>query len=162
MCARLPGPAGAQPQRRHKMGEQKVKTISGGEEAAGPAPAKAAKKGKRKVQRGRIYIQSTYNNTIITVTDSEGHVIEWGSAGLAGFRGSKKSTPYAAQRTMEETLGKLKNSGLEEVDIFIKGVGSGRESAIRALQGSGITVLSIKDMTPIPHGGVRPKKVRRV
>ncbi|MDP3994088.1 MAG: 30S ribosomal protein S11 [Candidatus Doudnabacteria bacterium] len=145
------------------MGEQKVKTISGGEEAAKPAPAKApAKKGKRKIQRGRIYIQSTYNNTIITVTDSEGGVIEWGSAGLAGFKGSKKSTPYAAQRTMEETLGKLKNSGLEEVDIFIKGVGSGRESAIRALQGSGITVLSIKDMTPIPHGGVRPKKVRRV
>ena len=143
------------------MGEQKVKTISGGEEAAKPV-VKAVKKGKRKVQRGRIYIQSTYNNTIITVTDSDGQVIEWGSAGLVGFKGSKKSTPYAAQRTMEETLGKLKNSGLEEVDIFIKGVGSGRESAIRALQGSGITVLSIQDLTPIPHGGVRPKKVRRV
>ena len=96
------------------------------------------------------------------MTDSDGQVIEWGSAGLVGFKGSKKSTPYAAQRTMEETLGKLKNSGLEEVDIFIKGVGSGRESAIRALQGSGITVLSIQDLTPIPHGGVRPKKVRRV
>mgnify|MGYP001613300565 CR=1 FL=1 len=146
------------------MGEQKVKTISGGEEAAKATLVKtpAAKKGKRKFQRGRIYIQSTYNNTIITVTDSNGQVVEWGSAGLAGFKGSKKSTPYAAQRTMEETLARLKNSGLEEVEIFIKGVGSGRESAIRALQGTGLTVLSIKDMTPIPHGGVRPKKVRRV
>ncbi|MBI4050130.1 MAG: 30S ribosomal protein S11 [Candidatus Doudnabacteria bacterium] len=142
------------------MGEQKVKTITGEAEAKA-APAKA-KKGKRKVSRGRIYIQSTYNNTIITVTDETGAVLGWGTAGNAGFKGSKKSTPYAAQRTMEETMARLKNVGLAEVEVLIKGIGSGRESAVRALQGAGLTVLSIKDLTPIPHGGVRPKKVRRV
>ena len=146
------------------MGEQKVKTIAGEADAKAVkgAASGAAKKGKRKVPRGRIYIQSTYNNTIITVTDDKGSVVGWGSAGLTGFKGSKKSTPYAAQRTMEETMGKLKNLGIEEVEVFIKGIGSGRESAIRALQGTEINVLSIKDQTPIRHGGVRPKKVRRV
>lgn len=147
------------------MGEQKVKTIEGGAEGKGSAqgrPASGGKKGKRKVPRGRIYVQSTYNNTIITVTDEKGEVVGWGSAGLTGFKGSKKSTPYAAQRTMEETMGKLKNLGIQEVEVFIKGIGSGRESAIRALQGTEINVLSIKDQTPIRHGGVRPKKVRRV
>ena len=109
-----------------------------------------------------VYVQSTYNNTIISVTDVTGNVIAWGSAGLVGFKGSKKSTPYAAQKTMEDTIARVKERGLQEVDVFVKGVGSGRESAIRALQGSGLTVLSIKDETPIPHGGVRPKKVRRV
>lgn len=145
------------------MGEQKVKTISGEAQAQSVAVAsKASKKGKRKVARGRIYIQSTYNNTLITVTDEKGGVLGWGSAGLTGFKGSKKSTPYAAQRTMEETMNKLKNFGLLEVDVFIKGIGSGRESAVRALQSTGINVLTIKDTTPIKHGGVRPKKVRRV
>lgn len=144
------------------MGEQKVKTIEGGEAEAKTRGGAVGKKSKRRVQRGRIYIQSTYNNTIITVTDPAGQVLVWGTAGHVGFKGSKKSTPYAAQRTMEETLGKLKNVGLEEVEVFIKGIGSGRESAIRALQGAGLNVLSIKDSTPIPHGGVRPKKVRRV
>lgn len=126
------------------------------------APAKRKKGAKIKVSRGKVYIQSTYNNTIISVTDTAGNVISWGSAGLAGFKGSKKSTPYAAQRTMEDTLQKVKDRGLQEVDVLIKGIGSGRESAVRALQSSGLTVLSIKDQTPIPHGGVRPKKVRRV
>ncbi len=146
------------------MGEQKVKTIQGlDDKTAKPAAAvTSAKKVKRKVQRGRIYIQSTYNNTIITVTDEAGAVLGWGSAGLVGFKGSKKSTPYAAQRTMEDTMSKLKNLDLHEVDVFVKGVGSGRDSAIRALQGRGIEVLSIKDVTPIRHGGVRPKKARRV
>ena len=141
------------------MGEQKVKTIGG--EADQKAKA-GSKKSKRKVPRGKIFVQSTYNNTIITVTDDKGNVVGWGSAGLTGFKGSKKSTPYAAQRTMEETMDKLKNLGLAEVEVFIKGIGSGRESAIRALTGTGINVLSIKDVTPIRHGGVRPKKVRRV
>ncbi len=146
------------------MGEQKVKTIAGLEDK-GQKPATsgpAAKKAKRKVARGYIYIQSTYNNTIVTVTDQQGNVLGWGSAGLTGFKGSKKSTPYAAQRTMEETMTKLKNLGLQEVDVFVKGIGSGRDSAIRALQGSDISVVSIKDVTAIKHGGVRPKKVRRV
>lgn len=145
------------------MGEQKVKTIPG-ENSQKPAQGRSASggKSKRKVPRGMIFIQSTYNNTIITVTDALGNVVGWGSAGLTGFKGSKKSTPYAAQRTMEETMNKLKNFGLAEVDVYVRGIGSGRESAIRALTGSGINVLSIKDVTPVRHGGVRPKKVRRV
>jgi small subunit ribosomal protein S11 len=126
------------------------------------APAKKSKKSKIKVIRGRIYVQSTYNNTIITVTDTNGSVIGWGSSGRTGFKGSKKSTPYAAQKTMEETLARLKDVGLSEVDVFVKGIGTGRESAVRALQGSGFNILSIKDQTPIPHAGVRPKKARRV
>lgn len=131
--------------------------------ATAPAPATSKRKrSKVKVARGRIYIQSTYNNTIITVTDMTGNVIGWGSSGRTGFKGSKKSTPYAAQRTMEDTIARVKDTGLNEVDVFVKGIGSGRESAIRALQGSGFTILSIKDKTPIPHGGVRPKKARRV
>src|SRR5690606_358639 len=112
--------------------------------------------------RGRIYIQSSYNNTYISFTDATGNVIGWGSAGRTGFKGSKKSTPYAAQRTMEETIARVKDTGLSEVDVFVKGIGSGRESAVRALQGSGFTILSIKDQTPTPHGGVRQKKARRV
>ena len=143
------------------MGEQKVKTIEGAAYGKGQTKS-AGKRIKRKVPQGRIYVQSTYNNTIITVTDPVGQVLGWGSAGLTGFKGSKKSTPYAAQRTMEETMGKLKNFEIKQVDVFIKGVGSGRDSAIRALQSSGVEVLSIQDMTPIRHGGVRPKKVRRV
>lgn len=127
--------------------------------ASAPKRKKAA---KVKVTRGKVYVQSTYNNTIITITDVTGNVISWGSAGLAGFKGSKKSTPYAAQKTMEDVIQRVKDRGLQEVDIFVKGIGSGRESAVRALQSSGLTVLSIKDQTPIPHGGVRPKKVRRV
>lgn len=120
------------------------------------------KKAKVKVTKGKIYINSTYNNTIVSVTDLAGNVLFWSSSGKIGFKGSKKSTPYAGQRTMEDILGKLKERGLNEVDIFIKGIGSGRESAVRALQGSGLAVLTIKDQTPIPHGGVRPKKPRRV
>lgn len=145
------------------MGEQKVKTIAGAAEAKSTAKTTGpAKKAKRKVPRGKVFIKSTYNNTIITVTDAQGGVIAWGSAGSTGFKGSKKSTPYAAQRTMEETLGKLKNLGLQEVEVFIKGIGSGRDSAIRALQSADFNVTAIKDITPIKHGGVRPKKVRRV
>lgn len=120
------------------------------------------KKSKAKVTKGKIFVNSTYNNTIIAVTDLTGNVLLWSSAGKIGFKGSKKSTPYAGQKTMEDVLTRVKERGLVEVDVFIKGIGSGRESAVRALQGSGLNVLSIKDQTPIPHGGVRPKKPRRV
>ncbi len=120
------------------------------------------KKSKAKVTKGRMYITATYNNTIISVTDQTGNVLAWGSSGRTGFKGSKKSTPYAGQRTMEDLLTRVKDRGLVEVDVFIKGVGTSRESAVRALQGSGMTVLSIKDMTPVAHGGIRPKKVRRI
>src|SRR6185436_8751598 len=105
------------------------------------------KKAKIKLTKGNIYITSTYNNTIVAVTDTAGNVIAWGSAGKAGFKGSKKSTPYAGGKTMEDTLARVKDRGLVEVDVFIKGIGSGRESAVRALQGSGLNVLSIKDRT---------------
>ena len=120
------------------------------------------KKSKVKITKGKVYINSTYNNTIISVTDMNGNVLIWGSAGKIGFKGSKKSTPYAGQRVMEDVLGRLKERGLGEADVFIKGIGAGRESAIRALQGSGMAILTIKDTTPIPHGGVRQKKPRRV
>lgn len=144
------------------MGEQKVKTIEGSADAKGAAAGPKSKKTKRKVPRGKIYIKSTYNNTMITVTDEKGQVIGWGSAGHTGFKGSKKSTPYAAQRTMEETMDRLKNIGLTEVEVYVRGIGSGREAAVRALTSTGLNVLTIKDTTPIRHGGVRSKKVRRV
>ena len=134
-------------------------------QASGTAPKIKGSKKKRskiKIPKGKIFINSTYNNTIISVTDTAGNVVAWGSAGKAGFKGSKKSTPYAGGKTMEDVLARIKDRGLQEVDIFIKGIGSGRESAIRALQASGLTVLTIKDRTPTPHGGVRQKKVRRV
>jgi len=131
-------------------------------EVATPATKVRKKKGKSKVTKGKIYINSTYNNTIVSVTDLSGNVLVWGSAGKTGFKGSKKSTPYAGQKTMEDVLARLKDRGMVEADVFVTGIGSGRESAIRALQGSGMNVLTIKDRTPSPHGGVRPKKVRRV
>jgi small subunit ribosomal protein S11 len=132
--------------------------------AAAVAKIKGSKKkrSKIKIPKGKIFINSTYNNTIIAATDPLGNVFAWGSAGKAGFKGSKKSTPYAGGKTMEDVLVRIKDRGLQEVEIFIKGIGSGRESAIRALQASGLTVLTIKDRTPSPHGGVRQKKVRRV
>ena len=129
---------------------------------AGPKIKSKKKKSKAKVTKGKIFINSTYNNTIVSACDMAGNVLLWSSAGKIGFKGSKKSTPYAGQRTMEDVLAKLKERGLNEVDIFIKGIGSGRESAVRAIQGAGLAVLTIKDQTPMPHGGVRPKKRRRV
>ena len=149
------------------MGEKRVKTIEGGADVKATDTksvegARRGRKSKAQLSRVRIYIQSTYNNTIITVADMNGNVLGWGTAGKAGFRGSRKSTPYAAQRTMERTLDDLKAVGMKEADVVIKGVGIGRESAIRALIASGINVLSIKDRTPMPHGGVRAKKPRRV
>jgi len=135
---------------------------SGNLEVSAKIKTSKKKKAKAKVVKGKVYINSTYNNTIVSVTDMSGNVLMWCSAGKIGFKGSKKSTPYAGQRTMEDILHRLKERGLAEVDVLIKGIGSGRESAVRALQGSGLSVLTIKDQTPIPHGGVRPKKPRRV
>lgn len=142
------------------MGEQKVKTLAG--DNLKSLGSIKGKKGKRKVATARIYIHSTYNNTLITLTDTEGAVLSWASAGMIGFRGSKKSTPYAAQRTMEEMIKRMRDIGVKELDISVKGVGTGRESAVRALNGAGIMVKTIRDVTPIPHGGVRKKKPRRV
>ncbi len=121
------------------------------------------KKGKSaSLNQAKIYIQSTYNNTIITLTDINGNVIAWSSAGHLGFKGPKKATPFAASRIVDSLLEKVKNLNLSEVSVFVKGVGSGRESAIRALANQGLEISSIKDVTPIPHNGCRPRKPRRV
>jgi len=126
---------------------------------------KGTKKGKRtrrKVSEGRVYIQATFNNTIVTIADMEGSVISWGSSGSAGFKGSRKGTPYAAQLAARETARQAVNDGLRHVEVFVKGPGSGREAAIRALQASGLTVTAIRDVTPIPHNGCRARGRRRV
>lgn len=120
------------------------------------------KKEKKLVPQGQAHIHATFNNTIITITDPRGNTVTWGSAGTAGFKGSRKSTPYAA-RMAGESAGKLaQEMGMREIDVFVKGPGPGRESAIRALQGAGLTVKSITDVTPVPHNGCRPPKRRRV
>ena len=120
------------------------------------------KREKRTVVRGRVYIHATFNNTIVSVTDRSGGVIAWGSGGTVGFKGSRKSTPYAARLAGEQAGRKAIDMGLQEVDMFVKGPGPGRESAIRAIQGLGIVVNSITDRTPVPHNGCRPPKKRRV
>ena len=123
----------------------------------------ATKKKKiRNITRGVVHIQASFNNTIITVTDPQGNAICWSSAGAAGFKGSKKSTPFAAQRASELVAKKAMENGLKEVEVFVNGPGSGRESAIRALQAAGLRVTAIKDVTPLPHNGCRPPKRRRV
>lgn len=123
---------------------------------------KNKKKIKRTVLKGRIYIQSTFNNTIITVTDEKGGVLSWTSAGSSGFKGARKSTPYAAQIACKSAIDKAKVYGLGAVDVYVSGVGTGRESAVRAINGTNITVYSIKDVTSIAHNGCRAKKIRRV
>jgi small subunit ribosomal protein S11 len=121
-----------------------------------------AKKTVKQVPRGCAYIQATYNNTIITLTDPEGNVLVWSSAGRIGFSGPKKGTPYAAGLVAKDAVEKVAKYGLKEVHVFVKGVGAGREAAIRGLYTNGLDILSIKDVTPIPHDGCRPPKVRRV
>ena len=120
------------------------------------------KKEKKNISSGRAYINATYNNTIVTLTDQEGNVIAWASAGNCGFKGAKKATPYAAQIIVKKAADKAKEFGLKEVAVFVKGVGTGRESAVRALNANGLNILAIKDITPIPHNGCRPRKPRRV
>ena len=117
---------------------------------------------RRQIPRGRAYIQSTFNNTIVTLTDMTGAVLSWSSAGSSGFKGSRKSTPYAAGMAAETAARKAMEQGMRQVDVFVKGPGSGREAAIRSLQTAGLLINSIMDVTPIPHNGCRPPKRRRV
>jgi small subunit ribosomal protein S11 len=117
---------------------------------------------RKNIPVGRAYIQSTFNNTIITLTDPNGSVIAWASGGTVGFKGSRKSTPYAAQVAADRVAKRGMENGLRQVDVYVRGPGSGREAAIRSLQGAGIQVMSIRDVTPIPHNGCRPPKRRRV
>ena len=120
------------------------------------------KREKKNIERGQAHIQSTFNNTIITLTDVNGNVIAWSSAGSLGFKGSRKSTPFAAQMAAEEAAKDAMDHGLKNVQVFVKGPGSGREAAIRALQAAGLEISMITDVTPIPHNGCRPPKRRRV
>lgn len=123
---------------------------------------KAKKKALKGVTAGCVHIQATFNNTIVTITDKQGNAIVWSSPGLVGFNGTKKSTPFAAQVAATDAARKAKDLGLQTVEVFVKGPGSGRESAVRALQAAGLTVISIRDVTPVPHNGCRPRKKRRV
>lgn len=123
---------------------------------------KRAKKAKRTVEKGRANIQCTYNNTIVTIADLSGGVLAWSSSGHLGFKGAKKSTPYAATQIIAELSEKVKKFGVQELEVYVKGVGSGREASIRALANNGFNLTSIKDITPIPHNGCRPRRPRRM
>jgi small subunit ribosomal protein S11 len=122
----------------------------------------AGRKTKRTLSHGQVHIHTTFNNTIITITDLQGNTVVWGSAGSAGFKGSRKSTPYAARLAAQQAIKAARDLGLQEADLLVNGPGPGREAAIRAIQASGIRVRSISDVTPIPHNGCRPPKKRRV
>ena len=135
---------------------------AGGEAKAEAGERAAKKKLKKNVARAIAYVVSTFNNTIVTIADTNGDTLCWGSAGTIGYTGSRKSTPFAAQRAAEQAATAALKFGVKEIDVKVKGPGSGRESAIRALQASGLRVLTIEDVTPLPHNGCRPRKRRRV
>lgn len=130
--------------------------------AVAPRAVRGKKKSVRSVPSGRAYVHASYNNTIITLTDQNGNVLSWASAGMAGFKGPKKATPYAASVIVKQAVDKVVDHGLKEVLVFVRGIGAGREAAVRALHANGVNVLSIKDVTPIPHNGCRPPKPRRI
>jgi small subunit ribosomal protein S11 len=127
-----------------------------------PRKIRTKKKEKKNISSGVVHIQSTFNNTIVTITDQGGNVVAWSSAGVHGFKGSRKSTPFAAQLTAEDAAKKAMEHGMRSVEVYVKGPGAGRESALRSLQAAGFNILLIKDVTPIPHNGCRPPKRRRV
>ncbi len=122
----------------------------------------AAKTVRKNISSGRVYITATFNNTLVTITDVAGNTVAWGSAGVSGFKGARKSTPYAATTAVDQTIRKAMDMGLRDVDVFIKGPGAGRDGAIRALKAAGMGISSISDVTPLAHNGCRPKKKRRV
>ena len=141
----------------------KAESAGEGEAAKAASPEAVPAKAKREqIRKGIAHIQATYNNTMIMITDERGNAIAWSSAGALGFKGTKKATPYAAARAAEVAAEKAKRVGLEEIAVRVTGIGSGRESAIRSLANHGLEISLIKDVTPIPHNGPRPKKVRRV
>jgi small subunit ribosomal protein S11 len=142
------------------MGKKRI--ITKGEGAEGQSASTASKSSKRKLDSGILYVQSTYNNTLVTLTDKQGGVVFASSSGALGFKGAKKGTPFAAAKVGETLGAKATAIGLKEVDVVVKGVGSGRESSIRGFLSKGINLLSVKDETPVPFNGPRPKKPRRV
>ena len=133
-----------------------------GDGAAAPATAPRRRKTRRTVPEGVAHVHATFNNTLVTITDPQGQVVAWSSAGSVGFKGSRKGTPFAAQMAADAAARKAADVGMRTVTVYVKGPGGGRESAVRALQGAGLNVSSIKDVTPIPHNGCRPPKRRRV
>ncbi|MEI7621068.1 MAG: 30S ribosomal protein S11 [Candidatus Moraniibacteriota bacterium] len=142
--------------------------VEGGEKKVVPAAAEEAdakkkkKKLKRQILKGQAHIKCTYNNTMVMIADANGSMLAWASSGLLGFKGAKKATPYAATQVVHDVTEKVKKYGVQDLEVFVKGVGSGRESSIRTLANKGFNLISIKDMTPIPHNGCRPKKPRRI
>jgi small subunit ribosomal protein S11 len=142
--------------------ETEEKTEKKSEEAEEKTGYKKKKKIKKQIQKGQAHIQCTYNNTMISITDLAGGILGWSSSGALGFKGAKKSTPYASTQVAADVAEKVKKYGMQELEVFVKGVGSGREAAIRSLAARGFDLVSIKDITPIPHNGCRPKKPRRV
>jgi small subunit ribosomal protein S11 len=155
-AAATPEPAAEAPKKEVKR--DIFAEIAGGEEEIKIHKAK----GSKNVHRGVVHVTATFNNTLVSVTDANGNAIGWSSAGKMGFKGSRKSTAYAAQVVSQDACRQAMGHGLKEVDVRVKGPGSGRESAVRAVQGLGLEILSIRDVTPIPHNGCRPKKARRV
>jgi small subunit ribosomal protein S11 len=127
-----------------------------------PKQTRGKRREKKSIANGKAFVQSTFNNTIVTLTDPQGNVLSWGSAGSSGFKGSRKGTPYAAQLAAHEAARKAMEQGLRQIEVFVKGPGSGREAAIRSLQSSGLYITLIRDITPVPHNGCRPPKRRRV
>jgi small subunit ribosomal protein S11 len=152
------------------MGKKKVTTQEGDAAAketkaadgAVVAKASAAKRKAKHVQEGKVYVNATYNNTVVTVTDNSGNVLAWASAGSLGFSGPKKATPFASSKVISAITEKIQASGPKDISVIVKGIGSGRDSAIRSLINNGFNILSIKDATPVPHNGPRPAKTRRV
>lgn len=138
------------------MVKRQIKTGAGGK------IAKAVKKTEKKVTSGRVYVTATFNNTLVTLTDTSGNTLAWGTSGAAGFKGARKATPFAAISAMEKVAERAKDFGMTAVEIYIKGPGPGRDATIKALRGAGINITMIADVTPIPHNGPRPKKRRRV
>jgi small subunit ribosomal protein S11 len=155
------------------MGKKKVTTQEGAAAAKEPkaasvaadpaaTAAKSAQRRAKRVQEGKVYVNATYNNTVVTVTDITGNVLAWASAGSLGFSGPKKATPFASSKVIAAITEKIQASGPKDISVIVKGIGSGRDSAIRSLINNGFNILSIKDATPVPHNGPRPAKTRRV
>lgn len=145
---------------KKKVVDKKPETVKA--ESAAEPKKPSVKKESRKIDSGRIYIKASYNNTVVTVTDAKGNVLAWATAGSLGFSGPKKATPFAASKIISAIAEKVSKTGPTEVDVIVSGVGAGRDSAIRSLVNAGFNVVSIKDVTPIPHNGPKPPKVRRI
>lgn len=145
-----------------QMAQEKTEGAAPEAPAAEGEAKKKKKKLKRQISKGQAHIKCTYNNTMVMISDANGGLLAWSSSGLLGFKGAKKATPYAATQVVHDVTEKVKKYGVQELDVFVRGVGSGRESSIRSLANKGFELTAIKDVTPIPHNGCRPKKPRRV